>query len=130
MTTEKAQEDETSVAVLHYKAFHSYSGLKHHLLPLPTDPSPKISSLIYTPSSGTLSLQLCSCTVNSLAQPLDLENNTKKIIFQMDSSSVVPEWPHKQLCQHNWCSLVRGRIRQHREEATALAEGAHSVTAL
>lgn len=48
----------------------------------------------------------------------------------MDSSSVVPEWPHKQLCQHNWCSLVRGRIRQQREEATALAEGAHSVTAL
>ena len=48
----------------------------------------------------------------------------------MDSSNVVPEWPHKQLYQHNWCTLVRGRIRPEKEEATALAEGTHNVTAL
>lgn len=41
---------------LHYKEFHSYSGLKHHLLPLLTDSSPEMPPLIYTLSSGTLSL--------------------------------------------------------------------------
>lgn len=91
VTTEKAQEDELTGFGCSFtlQRVSQLFGFKVSSPSSPYRPLPRDAFSHLHPIQWHAIPGFCSCAVNSLAQPLQWENNKKEIIFRMEASNLV-----------------------------------------